>query len=154
MSTYPPDPSPATATDDSKLILLALGALLGLAVGGLALFAVARGSPRILGRRSRGRMTRIPAEADDEEQHSLQTRVISLERLTLDLQAQLAASHEAQLVMRDAISAELSEKLSEVCGVVQRELAKEAATRQENLAQLRRQLDESERQHAAKFIPL
>ena len=140
----------AMGSDDStdkKLLMALLGVAVALALGGWVFFAMVYYGPcRFLGGRrpkGLGRMQRIPT--DDEQ--PLHVRVEALERHCKDLQAQLAASQET-------IRADLSEKLSDLCGVVNRELGKEAATRQAGLAALQHQLEESERQRAAKFVNL
>ena len=115
-------PAASTASDEHVNVLFALGASVGLAIGGCILFAVAYHMPGFR-RRRRARTTwSIPEQAEEEEEQSLHARVESLEQLTSEWQAQLVES-------RDASGAELSVKLSEICGVVQGELAKEAATR-------------------------
>ena len=104
-------------------VIFALGASVGLALGGCILFAVAYYHMPGFRRRRRARTTwSIPEQAEEEEEQSLHARVELLDQLTREWQAQLVES-------RDASGAELSEKLSEICGVVQGELAKEAATR-------------------------
>ena len=96
---------------------------MGLALGGCILFAVAYHHMPGFRWRRRARTTwSIPEQAEEEEEQSLHARVESLEQLTSEWQAQLVEA-------RDASGAELSVKLSEICGVVQGELAKEAATR-------------------------
>ena len=104
-------------------VIFALGASVGLALGGCILFAVAYYHMPGFRRRRRARTTwSIPEQAEEEEEQSLHARVELLDQLTREWQAQLVES-------RDASGAELSEKLSEICGVVQGELAKEVATR-------------------------
>ena len=104
-------------------VIFALGASVGLAIGGCILFAVAYYHMPGFRRRRRARTTwSIPEQTDEGEDQSLHARVELLEQLTREWQAQLVES-------QDASGAELSERLSEICGVVQGELAKEAATR-------------------------
>ena len=104
-------------------VIFALGTSVGLAIGGCILFAVAYHMPGFRRRRART-MWSIPEQAEEEkeQEQSLHARVELLEQLTREWQAQLVEC-------RDASGAELSEKLLEICGVVQEELAKEAATR-------------------------
>ena len=108
-------------------VIFALGASVGLAIGGCILFAVAYYHMPGFRRRRRARTTwSIPEQTDEGEDQSLHARVELLEQLTREWQAQLVESQDASGA---ELSEKLSEKLSEICGVVQGELAKEAATR-------------------------
>ena len=139
-------PPRADASTDSEYpnVIFALGTSLGFVIGGCLLFAVAYYHMPGLRRRQRGRPTwSIPEQSDDDEEKSLHARVELLEQLTREWQAQLVES-------RDATNAELSEKLSEICGVVRGELSKEAAIRQEDNTDL----DASDGRHTDAFVAL
>ena len=118
-------PPKASAAPEYVNVIFALGASVGLAIGGCILYAVMYGLPGFR-RRRRARTTwSIPEQAEEaDEEQSLHARVELLEQLTREWQAQLAESPDASGAER-----ELSEKLSEICGVVQGELAKESAGR-------------------------
>jgi hypothetical protein len=118
-------PPKASAAPEYVNAIFALGASVGIAIGGCILFAVMHHMPG-LRRRRRARTTwSIPEQAEEAgEEQSLHARVELLEQLTGEWQAQLAESPDASGAER-----ELSEKLSEICGVVQGELAKESASR-------------------------
>ena len=115
--------APAASTAPEHVnVIFALAASVGLAIGGCILFAVAYHMPGFRRRRRACTTWSIPEQAEEEVEQSLHARVELLEQLTREWQAQLVEC-------RDASGAQLSEKLLEVCGVIQGELAKEAATR-------------------------
>ena len=112
-------PPKASAAPEYVNLIFALGASVGLAIGGCILYAVMYGLPGFR-RRRRARTTwSIPEQAEEaDEEQSLHVRVELLEQLTREWQAQLAE-----------MGVQVSDKLSEICGVVQGELAKESASR-------------------------
>ena len=95
-------PPKASAAPEYVNVIFALGASVGLAIGGCILYAVMYGLPGFRQRRRARTTWSIPEQAEEaDDEQSLHARVELLEQLTREWQAQLAESPDASGAERE-----------------------------------------------------